>query len=144
MDTVNFSCKINTNIPSNPIHLKILLDEYSVFDKYVIKEETVSFDFAEDNEEHTLRFLISGKTDLHTVKDNSGAILDSTQISITDISFDAVDITSIIMVSPLKYKHNFNNNGNDIVDKFYDIAGCNGEIILEFSTPIYLWLLENM
>jgi len=144
MDTINFSCIVNTNIPSNPIHLNIVLDDTVVFDKDITEEETVSFDINDDESEHKLRFVISGKNDNHIVRDENGNILDSTELSITGISFDEIDITKIVMVSPLEYKHDFNGNDAEIIDKFYDIAGCNGEITLNFTTPIYLWLLENM
>jgi len=144
MDKVNFSCTVNTNIPSNPINLQILLDDVVMFNKRITEEEKVSFDFDEDESEHVLKFLISDKNEAHIMRDDDGNVLDSTEISITDISFDDLDITNVIMVSPLTYKHNYNGNGEETVDKFYNIAGCNGEITLSFTTPIYLWLLENM
>jgi hypothetical protein len=144
MNKVTFSCVVNTNIPVNPITLQILLDDAAMFNKPITAEETVSFEFDEGDGEHTLRFLISDKNDTHVLRDNNGNVLDSTELSITDIKFDEIDITNIIMVSPLEYRHNYNGNGEETVDKFYDIAGCNGEITLNFTTPIYLWMLENM
>jgi len=144
VDTINFSCTVNTNIPSSPIHLNIVLDDIIMFDNDITTEETVSFDINEDDNDHVLRFLISGKTDLHSIKDNNDNIIDTTELSITNISFDEIDITNIIMANPLMYKHNFNGYSDPTEDKFYNIAGCNGEITLKFYTPIYLWLLENM
>jgi hypothetical protein len=144
MDKVTFSCVVNTNIPANPINLQILLDDALIFNKNITAEETVSFEFDEDDGEHTLQFLISNKNDSHVIRDADGNVLDSTEISITDMKFDEVDINNIIMASPLEYHHDFNGNGEKTVDKFYGIAGCNGEITLNFSTPIYFWLLENM
>ena len=144
MDTIKFSCVVNTNIPANPINLQILLDDAVMFNKNITTEETVSFEFNEDENDHTLRFLISGKDDSHNVRDDVGNVIDTTEISITDISFDEIDITNIIMVNPLTYNHDFNGDSELSEHEFYDIAGCNGEITLNFTTPIYLWLLENM
>jgi len=144
MDKVTFSCVVNTNIPTNPINLQILLDDVVMFNKIITAEETVSFDFAQDETNHILRFLISGKDNSHIVRDEQDNVLDSTELSITNISFNDTDITDIITVSPLIYKHNYNGNGENVIGKFYGIAGCNGEITLNFTTPIYLWLLENM
>jgi hypothetical protein len=42
------------------------------------------------------------------------------------------------------YTHNFNDTQPEIQDTFHGIAGCNGTISLQFNTPVYLWLLENM
>jgi len=144
MDKVKFLCTVNTNIPANPINLQILLDDAVMFNKNITAEETVSFDFDEDDGKHTLKFLISDKNDTHVVRDADGNVLDSTELSITNMKFDEIDISNIIMVSPLEYRHNYNGNGEETVDKFYGTAGCNGEITLNFSTPIYLWILENM
>jgi len=43
-----------------------------------------------------------------------------------------------------QYQHDFNGTGNPTIDKFYGEMGCNGTVSLKFTTPIYLWLLENM
>ena len=144
MDTIKFSCIVNTNIPTNPINLKILLDDKIMFDRNIVSEEKIQFDVNDDNSDHIMNFVISGKTDEHSIRDADGKILNSTEILITNIAFNDVDISNIIMANPLKYNHNFNGNGDNIEDKFYDIAGCNGTIELKFSTPIYLWILENM
>ena len=59
------------------------------------------------------------------------------------VEFDDIEIDQI--VSELaEYHHNFNGTQPAIVDQFYGEMGCNGTLRLEFTTPIYLWLLENM
>jgi len=145
MDTIKFSCNVNTNIPDRPLNLKILLDNDTViFNELVIGEQTISYNIPDVDGNRTIVFSITGKNDTHVLKDGQGNIIDSTEISITNICFDDLDITPIILINPLAYKHNFNGYGEETVEKFYDIAGCNGDITLEFTTPFYLWLLENM
>jgi hypothetical protein len=43
-----------------------------------------------------------------------------------------------------KYQHDFNGTGKLTTQNFYGELGCNGTVSLKFSTPIYIWLLENM
>ena len=47
---------------------------------------------------------------------------------------------------PVDWSEKVTSNGTqpEIADNFFGIAGCNGTISFRFSTPIYLWLLENM
>ena len=42
------------------------------------------------------------------------------------------------------YSHDFNGTQSMVNDSFHGRAGCNGTMSLKFSTPMYLWLLENM
>jgi hypothetical protein len=61
---------------------------------------------------------------------------------ITDLSFDEI-LLAQIFVDKATYTHNFNGTGEETQEKFYGELGCNGTISLKFTTPIYLWILEN-
>jgi hypothetical protein len=44
-----------------------------------------------------------------------------------------------------EYHHDCNGTAQQVIlDKFYREMGCNGTVSLKFTTPVYLWLLENM
>ena len=103
---------------------------------------TMEFDDADD-ESHVLEFVLSGKTMEHTKITDQGEITSDVRVRIEDIAFDDIVIDQI--VSELaEYHHDFNGTQPAIVDQFYGEMGCNGTVRLEFTTPIYLWLLENM
>ena len=107
-----------------------------------VQDITVEFDDADD-ESHVLEFVLSGKTIEHTKITDQGEITSDVRVRIQDIAFDDIEIDQI--VSELaEYHHNFNSTQPSIVDRFYGEMGCNGTVRLEFTTPIYLWLLENM
>jgi len=145
MDKINFSCIVDNTIPSKPINLQILLDNAVMFKSSISSKKKISFLFDDEKNNHReIKFLISGKDNSYVMLDNTGNIINSAELLITNISFNDTDITDIITISPLEYKHNYNGNGETVTGKFYNTAGCNGEITLNFSTPIYLWLLENM
>ena len=56
---------------------------------------------------------------------------------------DEIDI-GLIVTNKSEYVHDFNGTSEVVTDKFYSNMGCNGTVTLEFTTPFYLWLLENM
>ena len=49
-----------------------------------------------------------------------------------------------MLVEQAVYTHDFNGTQPEIEDTFFGEMGCNGTVSLRFTTPIYLWLLENM
>ena len=103
---------------------------------------TVEFDDTDD-QSHVLEFVLSGKTIEHTKITDQGEITSDVRVRIQDIAFDDIEIDQI--VSELaEYHHDFNGTQPATVDRFYGEMGCNGTVRLEFTTPIYLWLLENM
>ena len=107
-----------------------------------VQEISVEFDDADD-ESHVLEFVLSGKTSEHTQITEQGEIVSVVIIRIQDIAFD--DIVIDQMFSELaEYHHDFNGSQPALVDRFYGVMGCNGTVRLEFTTPVYLWLLENM
>jgi hypothetical protein len=106
------------------------------------QEISVKFDDTDD-ESHVLEFVLSGKTIEHTQITDQGEIISDLTVRIQDISFDDIEISQIFSELS-QYHHNFNGTQPSIVDRFYGEMGCNGTVRLEFTTPIYLWLLENM
>jgi hypothetical protein len=107
-----------------------------------VQEITVEFDDVED-ESHVLEFVLSGKIPEHTRITEQGEITSDVTVRIQDISFDDIEIDQI--VSELaEYHHDFNGTQSAVIERFYGEMGCNGTVRLEFTTPVYLWLLENL
>jgi hypothetical protein len=64
-------------------------------------------------------------------------------LAISNLAFDEIKLGH--MVTKLAtYDHDFNGTKAPVQDRFYGEMGCNGTVSLGFTTPIYLWLLENM
>jgi 6-phosphogluconolactonase (cycloisomerase 2 family) len=150
METVKLSCKIGVNVPSKPLDFKVLIDEEVVYEIDTDQSEYIfshNIETSDDNLEHSVKFIIDGKTDNHTVIDSSGEIVESAQIEITDINLEDIDITEIFLSNDDLMTYTHNNNGyskDEITEAFSTFAGYNGTIEFKFSTPVYLWLLENM
>lgn len=92
---------------------------------------------------HYLEITLSGKQPHHTVLDDHGSIVKDQVVLIKNITFDSVPLGHVFTQKSL-YKHNRNGTVPEITEQFFGEMGCNGTIRLDFTTPVYLWLLENM
>ena len=100
-------------------------------------------DVAEDEADHELRFVMKNKTVAHTQIDLSGNIVTDARLTISDVAFDEIKLGQMF-IDQTQYTHDFNGSQPEITDRFYGEMGCNGTVSLQFTTPIYLWLLEHM
>jgi hypothetical protein len=144
LDTVNFKFELTPSDDQCPMSVEVWLDNDLVWSAPQLHQTVMfSHDFSDDDGEHRLRIVLGGKTAEHTVVDDDGNILKDATVQISQVTIDELDINQLFLEKCV-YEHNFNGSQPDIKDSFHGIAGCNGTIIFEFSTSIYLWLLENM
>jgi len=144
MTTASFCCSVDTTTPDVPLGLEIWIDNQKLFDQaHVQGSHQVSTDFSDDDGEHELRFVLKNKLSEHTQLDANNTIVSDARITVTGIEFEGIALNQL--VSDLaEYQHDFNGSGELSTHKFYGELGCNGTVILRFTTPIYLWLLEHM
>ena len=144
MDTILFSCRVGTSDTSAKLGLEAWINNIKFFDStYVDQSQIISVDLSDDEGNHELRFVMTGKTAEHTKIDEQGNIVKDATLQLSDITIDGIDINQLFQEQSV-YTHNFNGTQPEIQSKFYGTAGCNGTISFRFTTPIYLWLLENM
>ena len=144
MSTVKFSCVVAPSETAVPLGCEIWIDDACVFAQDHVTDPTVVEHKISDNDgDHLLRITLKNKLPEHTQIDDQGTILSDALLSVTEISFDEIDCTQIVHDHSV-YRHNLNGNGPEILDQFFGDMGCNGTVELKFTTPVYLWLLENM
>ena len=144
METVKISFDIETSDAECPIGIEIWLDDTVLLSNNHVQEK-IAFDYniGDDDGEHELRVVLTGKTADHTKVDEAGNIVKDATLQISNVVIDDIDINQLFLEKCV-YTHNFNGTQPEIADTFHGVAGCNGTISFEFSTPIYLWLLEHM
>ena len=147
MNTVRFKCDVapdgyNDSMPA--LIFGINLDGITKYVSSINEAITVEFDVLDDELEHKIEFVMQGKTNNHTTIDNNGNILTDVVLHINNITIDNIDLSPIISSNPPLYKHDLNGNNSEIIDQFCSTMGCNGTVELNFTTPFYIWLLENM
>lgn len=138
------SCVIDTSDKSVPLGMEIWLDQRLVWNSQHVTESTaVEFELDDAEAEHVLKFVLKNKLPKHTKIDQLGNIVSDAVLMVKQISFDDIDLTSIIPRLCV-YQHNFNGTQPEFNDIFHEVMGCNGTVSLKFYTPIYHWLLDNM
>jgi len=144
MDKVKIAFDIVSTSAACPFHIEIWLDQSKLLALDNV-EDCVHFTYelSDDDGEHELKIVLQGKLPEHTKIDEQGNMISDSTLQISNVTIDELDINKLFLEKCV-YTHNFNDSQPDIRDTFHGIAGCNGTISFEFSTPVYLWLLENM
>jgi hypothetical protein len=144
MNTVKFNFVVGSTDFDVPLGLEIWLDQHKFFDQDHIDQTCqVEHEISDDDGDHELRFVLKHKQPDHTQVDANGNILSDATITVSDIQFDGIDC-QYLTTNLAEYQHDFNGTGDPTTESFYGELGCNGTVTLKFSTPIYIWLLENM
>ena len=144
METVQISFDVETSDSECPLGIQIWSNDSLLVDHPHVKEKIAfAHDISDDDGEIQLRIVMSGKTADHTRVDDQGNIIKDATLQLSAVTIDGIDINQLFLEKCV-YTHDFNGTQPEIQDTFHGVAGCNGTIVFEFTTPIYLWLLENM
>jgi len=144
MENTKITFSVSSTDSSAELGFEAWLDDQKVVDIVHVQTPTeVSISVADKDAEHVLKLILKGKCSDHTTVDSDGNILSDTVLTISDLAFDGI-VSGQIMCDNATYVHDFNGSGELTEQQFFGTMGCNGTVALNFSTPIYLWLLENM
>lgn len=138
------SFQIDTTDASMGLGVEVWLDQTKLIDQDWVKD-TILFrhEFEDNDSTRQLKFVLKNKKTDHTTVDDLGNILQDARILISNVAFDDIKLGHALTELAV-YVHNTNGNTEIKQDKFYGEMGCNGTVTLEFTTPIYLWLLEHL
>jgi hypothetical protein len=127
------------------LSLQVRFDNQVIFDSPLTADPVeIQHQFEElDGHTHVLELEMSGKSIDHTVIDADGKIVADQVIEITNMSLLGNELGHLFVEHSV-YTHDFNGSGPATQQEFYTIMGCNGVVRFEFTSPVYLWLLENM
>lgn len=142
MSDIAISCSISTTSAEANLKLTILLDQVSVFDQTITQPVDFYHTFSDDPAEHELTFILSNKQPEHTRIDEQGHIVEDACVVIDNIQLNNTRL-GLIVPAQAVYTHDFNQTGPMTSEPFYGHMGCNGQVNLKFTTPAYLWILEN-
>jgi hypothetical protein len=139
------SCTIAaTNFTSAPLTLEIVLDGETIFTTQSSAAYNFEYEMPTAEGEHCLEFVLHNKTLDHTEVSDAGEILRDSYYEITNLAFDGIELGQLL-VDHAVYHHSHNQPAAPVVqDRFYSVIGCNGRVSLQFTTPLYQWLLEHM
>ena len=142
-NTTKISCTIGTTNPAVNLGLEIWLDDQQLFDTNHVNDQQLEWSIRDDEADHELRFIMKNKTTDHTQVDENDKIIQDSRRTIQNLNFQEIKLGQLFFDRAI-YTHDFNGTGAITTEKFYGEMGCNGTVSLKFTTPIYIWLLENM
>jgi hypothetical protein len=146
MDNTKITFEVSPTNPQAKLGFETWLDDQLVFDTEHLEKPTEICVPVSDNEaEHELRFVLKNKLPEHTRISATGEIESDAVLKISNIAFDGIALGHVITEHAV-YTHDFNVGQWVCLEKepFFENMGCNGIVSLKFTTPIYIWLLENM
>lgn len=144
MNKISVSFDLTSSDYTAPLGFEVMLNNVVLFSVDHVTEATpVSVEINNNDEDnHEFKFVMKNKTQEHTVVDNAGNIVTNAMLSIANLAFDKIKLGHTFVKNAV-YHHDFNGSQDPVEDKFYGDMGCNGHVSLKFTTPTYLWLLEN-
>ena len=142
MEKIKFKAVIDSEYFNNPPYLRIsigddVLADFPVTEETVIEKELT----VEDDKTYKLNFTLYDKSKYDTVIED-GKIVKDTVVKIKQVEVDDVDITSMLSINQDTFY--YIHDGSTEKHAFYDTMGVNGTSTIEFTTPFYVWLLENL
>jgi len=143
-EQINLSFTISTTDYSVPLGIRVSLDRNVIYENtHVLDKTHVEYPMPDEDSEHELIFEMFGKSHEHTKIDNAGNIVSDAVLTIADVEIDGINIDYLIQTLAV-YRHDFNGTQAAIEEKCYGTMGCNGTVQFNFTSPVYLWFLENM
>ena len=143
-ENIAFACQVQPTNNSIALGLRVMLDQVTIFETaHVTKTVQLEHKMSDADGEHELTFELFGKQPEHTKITETGEIVSDALLKINNITLDSIYLDQIFQSLAL-YHHDVNGSQAPADYKFYGSIGCNGTVTLKFTTPVYLWLLENM
>lgn len=142
MSQLQFCLKLSR--PASNIKVAVHLGDRLVYQGSPHDQMSVAMDIDDNVEQlQTLRIDMQGKTPEDTKLDDQANIVDDVVLYANKFEIDGIAV-DLAVFEHCVYTHNFNGFGNAVNDRFHGVMGCNGTVTFDFTTPIYIWLLENM
>jgi hypothetical protein len=143
--TVIISCLVDTTDASVPLGFEAWVDDHKIFDTdHVQGPVQITTEISDEDElEHELRLVMKNKTEEHTILNDIGDIVQDARLVINDLTFDGIKLGNIVAEKAV-YEHDFNGSMEKSLHEFFGEMGCNGTVKIEFTTPVYMWMLEHI
>jgi hypothetical protein len=142
MSTSNIKMSVQATGPG--LDLTIRVNGAAIYQEQPATDVVVvSHDFPDvEGNEYRLEIELSGKNETHTVVDEEGNITSDVRVIVNGFELDGVNIDQLVFEKS-RYSHDFNGSQPATVDQFFGDMGCNGTVEFSWTTPVFVWLLEN-
>jgi hypothetical protein len=143
MAAIDVAFDLGVTDPSTPLTLSVWFDGRLLRPQHTVPAlEHVRFNLAMPVGQHELIWRMQGKTAAHTLLSPQGQIEKDASLLVHNICLGGVAVDGI-MAREACYHHDYNGHAPATCERYHGVMGCNGEVRLRFSTPLYMWLLEH-
>ena len=156
-EKLKFKLELYAEMWDRPPHAEIFINNESVFKQEISGTETKPdviefYHQLEENEEYNLVIKRTGKGHNQTIINEKGDILKDQLLVIKKIEIDEIDIGSLVYTGvykpeyPEPWASQQRKAGVDLKESFENVTqmGHNGTWTFTFTSPFYMWLLENL
>jgi len=147
METVEVKFTLEPTWFNNAPKIKVAINNNILLDTQL--EEKLDFkqtvELSEDNS-HQLTFTLYDKTNNDTEILEDGSIKQDTLIKLSQLELENVNLTETMSLNKELFYYEHDTNSTSQLEKhtLYNTLGCNGTATINFSTPFYIWSLENL
>jgi len=147
METVEVKFTLEPTWFNNAPKIKVAINNNILLDTQL--EEKLDFkqtvELSEDNS-HQLTFTLYDKTNNDTEILEDGSIKQDTLVKLSQLELENVNLTETMSLNKDVFYYEHDSNGTAQLEKhtLYNTLGCNGTATINFSTPFYIWSLENL
>jgi hypothetical protein len=156
-ETLAFKIGLSRSSDKKPTEFKISINGNNIVHSKLSKSvnETEYFEFSHDITEgdNTLEISLLNKGFGDTVLDSDGNIISDLLLNIDSVEIDEIDLGSLKWtlsqyepIYPERYRVEAQKRGEDLSSSVKNCVnlGWNGTWKLPFTSPFYIWLLENI
>lgn len=152
MDTekLNFKIGLSGTGSATSCTFQILVND-TVYIEEQTKPETTVYEFDCDIQEgeHCLKIKLLDKDNIKVVKDSEGNLIEDFLLNIDSVEIDDIDIGALKWTHSSyfpEYPENYIDQQQKAISEVKNCVtmGWNGVWQIAFTSPFYVWLLENL
>ena len=156
-EKLKFKLELYATMWDKPPHAEIMVGDKIYFDGDITSTEDkptlIEFEAElEEGKESSLIIKRTNKTSMQTVVNENGDLLKDQLLHIKSIEIDEIDIGGLVYEGvytptyPEPWATQQKEAGVELEESFKNVTkmGHNGEWKITFSSPFYVWLLENL
>lgn len=145
METVNVKITLGSSWFNNPPKVRVNIGDQVLFDGEIKDTVTIDESLDLDEQDHQLKITLYDKSKYDT-RVVDGKIVEDTLIHIKTFEMEDIDLKQILSLDGEKFCYEHDTNGSAELKRhvLHDTLGCNGTATINFTSPFYIWLLENL
>ena len=144
MESINISFDLTSSDYTCGLGFEVFYNNKQILNiDHVTLDTPVALTLDAEEGDQQLKFIMKNKIGDWTILDKNGKIVKDACLNISNFTIESVELGHTFLEQS-KYHHDFNGTQDPVVEYFNGDMGCNGEVVFEFQSPIYLWLVTNM